>query len=268
MRLTAIYNVWSDSVELLEGSINSIRECVDSVIVVVSENSNGFVHDPFAVDVCHELHNKRLIDVLIKKEPLQGKNRSYNETLKRQTGVNHANTLGATHFLLMDSDEYYHSDEFTIAKEIIDETGTKGTVVSLRTYFAEPTLMLAKRENYFVPFIHELNQNTIIGGGSYPFWVDPTRKVKGMSIQSVKHLEFLDMHHFSYVRNDIDSKIQNSTAHVNLNRQKNVIFTDISNAHHTKYSEFYSCPLEEVPDIFEVKKGLAKWKKPIKGNRV
>lgn len=237
MTLAAIYNVW-DGAELLKGSIDSIRPFVDEVIIVYQDVSNyGERFDPLPfIEQCDA-------DVIIKHDP-HGRPLA-NEIAKRNKGIRQAIRTKCTHFLTLDCDEYYR--DFGEAKQAFIDSKRNGSVVSIHTYFKEPTLMLETDESYFVPFIHKLNRNTLSGGRIYPFRVDPSRRINE---QSVVRLPYF-MHHYSWVREDIGRKVRNSTAAKNLSKSTHL------NEYHKElkegdFLECYNSRLLRVPNWFNI----------------
>ncbi|HYG49274.1 MAG TPA: hypothetical protein VD905_00150, partial [Flavobacteriales bacterium] len=157
MKLAAIYNVW-DGEEFLRRSMDSVAPGVDLFIIVYQDVSNFNEHyDP--------LPNINLKDftkpvMLVKYTPTTwgGFN---NEIAKRNLGIDKAYCEGCTHFLHMDTDEFYK--DFVRAKELYIQSGADGSVCSLYTYFRWPTLRFETPDGYFVPFIHKLTAGTHAG---------------------------------------------------------------------------------------------------------
>jgi hypothetical protein len=205
MKLAAIYNIW-DGVEHLESSVNSIRNDVDYIIFVYQDVSNyGEKYDPLS-----ELQ-KIKHDVTFLYEPQLNSSPAFNEKSKRNIGIQIALKLGCTHFLHLDCDEVYPNFK-ELKKEFID-SGYDGSVCKINTYFGKANYCFDKFDNYYVPFIHKLNTDTVAGGRQYPFYVDPTRKINS---NNVSLLQSGSMHHYSWVRDDIERKIRNSTARCNI----------------------------------------------------
>lgn len=232
MKLAAIYNVW-DGVELLHGSMNCLRDHVDQFIIVYQDISNyGEQYDP--------LPDLQLLDFspfdlhIIKYMPQTIGIGFKNEINKRNAGLNAAMELGCTHFMHIDCDEYY--EDFGKAKQQYISSGKSGSVCRLYTYFKHPTWRLEKPDNYFVPLIHELKPHTVAGAGNYPFYVDPTRKINELNVAEIPSF----MHHFSYVRKDIDRKVRNSSARANI--EKSQLLKD-----------YHSKELEAFPEGFYIK---------------
>ena len=225
MNLVALYNVWSDSSELLEGSIKTIRENVDYIIAITQKTSNFGVYNDEGFKEAKRLEKLGLIDEVINYEPTS----RHKEREKRQHGLNKAIEKGRfTHFLMLDCDEYYKPDEFKKAKKYIYDENLTGSVLKMYTYFRHKYLRLENMDNYYVPFIHKLKPLTRNGISGYPFWVDPTRKINGCTKHNTEYIDFCRMHHYSYVRKNIKLKMENSTARDNI--INSTLLTDYENA--------------------------------------
>lgn len=207
MKLAAIYNVF-DGVELLEGSMNCIKYHVDTFIIVYQDVSNfGESYNP----LLEMEFLKKFNHTLIKYNPvaISGPHvGTENETAKRNVGIEEVKKQCCTHFLQLDCDEYYSREAFADAKEFYRYGKFKGSVCKMYNYFKEPTLRFDSLEDYYVPFIHELNQDTVTGINEYPFYCDKTRQVNEKDVVLLP----LTMHHFSWVRKDINRKCSNSSA--------------------------------------------------------
>lgn len=210
MKLCAIYNVW-DGVELLKYSINSIKNDVDLIIIVYQTKSNfGEEYNPLE-EIRKALPGDHPITLIQNYTPeyIGG---AVNEIKKRNLGLKLAYNEGCTHFLHLDCDEIY--EDFNKAKNLYVESGAEGSVCKLFTYFKLPTLRFETEDGYFVPFIHQLKEDTRAGEMRYPFYCDPTRMI---NCENVVELP-VHMQHFSWVRKDIERKFRNSSAKVNLEK--------------------------------------------------
>lgn len=221
MKLAAIYNVF-DGVELLPYSIKSIANHVD-VVIIVYQNTSNFGEEK-RTDVELSFYLAPLIfkniahAVYFRPKQING---TKNEIEKRQLGLEKAKEMNCTHFLFMDCDEIY--EDFGRAKKEFIQSGANGSVCKMFTYFKWPTLRFEYEDNYFVPFIHELKKDTVCGVKEYPFYVDPTRKVNCNSVALINER----MHHFSWVRKDIEMKVRNSSAKSNI--EKSTLLKDYYN---------------------------------------
>ena len=254
LKLIAIYNVW-DGEELLEGSIRQIREHVDFVLCVVQIGSNWGEHYSGGLEEARRLQGFGLVDsirfVNTGYLPPQAK-----ETQKRQLGIDYAIENGFTHFLHMDCDEYYNSTQFAQAKKQLEYESIDGSVCKIQTYYKSPLLKFHKLDDYYVPFIHRVKPETKCGlkaARDYPFYADPTRRIA--PVRGV--VEFdpgrIVMHHYSYVRRDIERKLRNSTARKNI--FNGTVLADYRNAKAGMAIESYGkgMRLVEAKDIFNIK---------------
>jgi hypothetical protein len=126
-------------------------------------------------------------------------------------------------------------------------------VCKLYTYFKSPTLRFDTPDGYFVPFIHELKPDTFAGDRQYPFYVDPTRRINETDVIELP----VFMHHFSWIRKDINRKVRNSSAKRNIERS--TLLADCL-SDDTKAGSFvkdYGKSLIEVTDRFQIEKALS-----------
>lgn len=205
MMLAAIYNVW-DGEELLIASMKSIEAHIDLFVIVYQNVSNfGEPHCPLTPEIKEFFadNKKQVITYDYAPGILGG---IINEKAKRQIGIDIAMDWGATHFLHMDCDEFF--EDFGKSKKEYEDGGHSGSVCSIFTYFKKPTWRLENLDGYFVPFIHKLNKDTKCGMSSYSFYVDPTRGINDSDIVALT----TPMHHFSWVRHNIERKVRNSSA--------------------------------------------------------
>ena len=202
-KLAGIWNVW-DGDEHLRKSIEQIRPHLDVVIVIYQNVSNsGELYEP---TLPHDL-----IDLSEFYIPAVGQSGQWNETMKRNRGLELAKSVGCTHFIQMDCDEMYFTEDFGLAKEQVYIKQLDASYCRLKTYYKYPTKQLFPDEDYFVPFIHKIHKETIMCfDKKYPAFADPTRRTNTYA----KHepIEWLRMHHYSFVRKDIQRKLRNSSS--------------------------------------------------------
>lgn len=210
MKLIAIYNVF-DGLELLEGSIKQIHdECFKLLIVHQRTSNYGEVDDEVERSVRGLALDYDKVNLLV-FEPDLSQSGSHNERKKRLAGLSAARQLGASHFMFIDCDEYYRTEEFRRAKDTIIKNDYDSTACRLFTYFKHPTYRLTPIENYYVPFISAIHVDLC---DTYPVYADPTRRTTGSRFYEFKQHEIM-MHHFSWVRNDLGKKLRNSSAKIN-----------------------------------------------------
>lgn len=257
MKLCAIYNVWHDW-DWLKLSVQNIRPCVDMVIIIASEKSNygevSKIPDVWGSEVS-QLHNRLAGVHLINYTPIHGFLPNVNETGKRNCGLDIARQHDCTHFVMMDADEFYNREDFAREKQrCIDNPDLAGLVCASQVYFKSPKLTVGLDVTR-VPFIHkitptlqhEFNRNYPFAWEGKQIRIDPTRS---LNIRSGVEWSDIIMHHYSWVRKDIDKKIRNSTARANIERS--TLRKDFALAKEGHYVEFYGKTLVRAQVDFNI----------------
>ena len=237
MKLGATYNVF-DGEELLEASIKSIKKNVDYVVVVYQTISNfGFECDPGLVPLLTRLQADGLVNQLIayvprrfnareKKELVSARatgaelggarvdqvaDTFFNELSKREIGRRACLREGCTHFMSMDTDEFYVEKELYRLKQLVSERGYEGILAKMRYFYKYPTCELLPHDDVnHVPVMYACRADMPFRLGSpYPYLIDPTRRVDGCRLLHVCERKDLEMFHYSFVRSNIQSKLVN-----------------------------------------------------------
>ena len=212
MILGVSYNIF-DGEEVLEGCIKQIREQVDFISVVYQTKSNfGNPADANLVPLLEDLKSRGLVDKLYLYEPttIEGFN---NEVTKRNIGLDLSRKANCTHHMSMDSDEYYTLEEFKYMKEQIEEKDADAAYCKMQTYYKTWEYALDPPEEYYVATIYKIKENAKFVF-QYPctVLVDPTRRMSKVNNPLVFTRENVQMHHGSYIRNDVRSKLENSSS--------------------------------------------------------
>lgn len=246
MNLVAIFTVWGDIIDLLPHSIKNIRPLVDKVIVVWSETSNYGEKDDaiklMADENCDEKVFFYNFEPDLKKYPVD------NERAKRNFGLQIAREQKATHFLMLDGDEFYKYSDI----KAVRDNFTGNSVCATQVYFAKPTLTIGL-DTTLVPFIHQLTPKLKFEWNrKYPhafvngqIKIDPTRQ---MNINDGVVMSPVIMHHYSWIRKDFKKKIRNSTARTNIERS--TILQDLLQSEPGYFCQFYGKTLVEAPNVF------------------
>lgn len=215
MKLGVSYNLF-DGEELLEYSIESIRKNTDYISVVVQEISNhGVKCSDGLLDHLEGLKKGKLIDEIhvynpsftdIPEQP------SYNETLKRNIGLNLSRNNNCTHHMSMDTDEFYNAAQFAYMKEKIEKENAETGFCQHCQYYKDSIYILANKEQEYVPTIEKITPDTqYIFKKNSTVATDPTRQTNN-SKHRIFSREEVEMHHMSFVRKDIRKKLTNSSA--------------------------------------------------------
>jgi hypothetical protein len=214
MKLGVSYNVF-DGEELLEGSIKQIRSEVDYISIVYQEISNfGDKCNEGLLPLLHDLISKKLIDEIYKYEPINTGGYK-NELNKRNVGLELSRKNGCTHHMSIDTDEYYDTNQFKFLKDVVDSGDYDSSACQMITYYNSPLYRLEPKEEYFVSLIFKIRNNTQYCNTQFPVIVDPTRKMNTSRCKIFTRDE-IEMHHMSYVRKDIQKKVNNSSAKTNF----------------------------------------------------
>lgn len=253
MRLCSIINVWACCIELLPFCIKNHLAFSDGVIVLWSQTSNhGQKSDACLEYILANGHDSRV--EFIQLEPMNGVKPLVNETRKRNHGIDIARQKRFTHFMVCDADEFYLPEEIEKDKLKFQDSKLNGLVSGLFVYISKPTLYT--NDHTLVPTIHRMTKDVYVGNfRDYPFAhyasgqarVDPSRRpffLNGIQMSDTK------CHHFSYVRRDIDLKINNSSA--NLKKSRELIYKELKEAKSGRHCNLYNQPLQETENFFNL----------------
>lgn len=209
MILGISYNVF-DGEELLEGSIMKIRELVDYVSVVYQTTSNFNKKNDKVELVVQDLLTRGIIDEILKFEPknVTGYN---NEIVKRNLGLQLSKKNLCTHHMSMDADEFYLPEEFKWMKNHLGEHD--GAYCKMQTYYKSWGYQLDPPEEYYVSTIQKIKPGSqYIFQYPSPVLVDPTRRMNKIVKPIIFRRDEIQMHHGSYIRENLRSKLENSSS--------------------------------------------------------
>lgn len=258
MKLAAIYNSWDDF-DILKASIENIRPLVDVVIVVFSYKSN-YGEDREGPDgSAYKFPYGNVPVYFIDYKTKPGIPPAENERSKRNYGLEYAKSIKCTHFLSCDTDEFYEPEPFLKEKERFLNENLNGLVCASQVYFKHPWLTIGL-DTTLVTFIHKITPNLKFEFNKrFPFAfdglnirIDPTRQ---LNIDSGVEWSQIIMHHYSYIRKDLEKKIRNSSARANLERS--TIRQDFALAKEGEMCNFYGKKLFRatvdfgIPDVYK-----------------
>jgi hypothetical protein len=188
--------------------------CVDHISLVVQYISNtGHDISDEAVALLDVIKKEYLVDDLIEYRPDLSLKPLENEMVKRQIGLRLAQKRGLSHFLTMDADEFYDPEQFRFARQYIEEREIAVSSAHTYLYIKRPIWRSEVVDITKVCFITRIDPFTTLKLGDYfPTLVDPTRRINGRN--KPFHLfdaEDVVMHHMNLVRNNMESKLINSS---------------------------------------------------------
>lgn len=222
MKLGIAYNLF-DGEELLEASLNSVRDCADYICVVYQTTSYyGNPASPKLENLLNNLKEKGLIDELYHyhKDFSKITNKHLLEREKRDLGLKLCKKRGMTHFLSMDVDEFYEKEQLERVKNFIAKRKIESTACSIYEYLKDPqyriidgcTFQTNGDYNFYCPFIMKINRFGKQKHNSkfFPTLVDPSRAINNSGKFYLFPVQDIVMHHMSTVRKDLDKKYKNS----------------------------------------------------------
>lgn len=253
MKLISIISTWADTLCLLPKCIDNHLQFSDEVIVCWSTTSNHGVKDDRMLEFV--AGNKYSRTTFLQVEPMLHRNGDYlmNETRKRNSGIQLAREKGCTHYIIADADEFYRPEDVAKDKGWFQHDSVVGLVCKIKVFVGKPTLW-CRDNNTIIPFIHRMKKDTYVGKFyDYPYaykakgdaQIDPSRRpneIEGIIMSET------ECYHMSYVREDIDKKIRNSTA--NLMRMEGRIRQDVRLASVGYKSLIYGQALQSCENIF------------------
>lgn len=233
MKLGVTYNIF-DGEEMLFFSLRNLRPMVQHINVVYQTMSNFGNENPNLEEQLKKYERAGLIDFLFKYEPifetddngkLHWQNGQNNEVRKRNIGLDICRANGCDAMMTLDCDELYDPQEFKFAKDDFELGDYDTSFCKMSTYYKEPIYRLFPKEEYYAPLFYKIKKDTTFGytSNDYPVILDPTRKVKA-GYARIYDREEIEMQHYAYVRNDIASKVINSSSQSDEVSKKKVIW--------------------------------------------
>ena len=210
MKLAVAYNIF-DGVENLETSVKNIRPLTDMLIGVYQSISNyGNVIDKDIPALLQRLGFHYIIEYI----PDLTQTPHFNEIAKRNIGLDIARQNGCELFMTMDCDEMYNLSELKRAKNEFERSGSDASACMMQTYYGNSRMVYAEPETYYVTLFFKTDSKDIRRFREFvqfPVLADPTRKLPSNKVL-VFPRSTIQMHHYSYVREDIRMKLINSSA--------------------------------------------------------
>lgn len=258
MKLGVSYIVF-DGVELLEHSIKQIRNHVDFIQVIYQTQS--WFGKPIKNEDMLELkrlERSNLVDELTlfsSFRPLQTKGSrdivtaKDLERAKRQVGLVTCKSRGCSHYLCMDVDEFYITEQFARAKEYIRSNNISLSAVSFLNYVNIPTLHRGS-DGSTVPFICKLDSTSKMQKGFFTK-CDPTRGISSIGKNNHKFSpKDILMHHMETVRKDLHLKYDSTTRSIFKRDRTSELVANIRSVNeNTKTFGFNKIIFPGTPDV-------------------
>lgn len=228
MKLGVSYNLF-DGEELLEKSILSIRSSVDHINVVYQKFSNyNFSASPDIESLLYKLKNEGKIDSITEYVTDFNLSPHQNEINKRNIGLKNSKDNHCTHHMSLDTDEFYIKEDLQKVKSFLQKNPEyDSSACQMKTYYKSGEYCISPPEDYYVSLIYKITSNNFTFT-DFPVLVDPTRRIKTDNC-AIFDRSVIEMHHMSYIRNDIKKKLQNSSAFINFSNSIDEIVNHFNN---------------------------------------
>jgi len=234
-KLGIAYNIF-DGEELLPFSLLCVRDVAHYIVVVYQITSNYGKRNKELVPLLKTLEQIGLIDELVYYEPSlefvdERGNKvvnvgSLNEQTKRNIGLEKCIENECGVFSSMDADEMYVFEDYNKALNIFIEGGYDSSFCQMETYYKLPDMKVVPPETYYVPlFYNVMGKRSVLKFSfieNYNLLCDGTRQIKA-GYPKIFSRDEIQMHHYSYVRNDISSKVYNSSSQMPESEKEKVI---------------------------------------------
>ena len=156
----------------------------------------------------------------------------FNEMTKREVGRRRCLAERCTHFMAMDTDECYLSDELAAAKKCMVEGKYEALLCRMRYFFKSPEYELLPHDDMnWVAVMYSLSPTMPFRlGCPYPCLLDPTRRLHNVRRLKTMERSQLQMYHYSFVRADnCVTKLLNVSNRVNYDGCKEGIDDFVKN---------------------------------------
>lgn len=210
-----------DDVCHLVNMLTEVRDQCDEIVVCLqNESYYGVPIQQKIIDHIKSLVEAKLVDDVIwfiphdMHEEEGDHSPRFVETDKRNFILDFLEKeRNCSHSIVVDSDEFYDADDFRKTKEIIDTSDNiMVSYCQYINYYRDYTHVMVWPFLCYVPFISESRFRFDFKNGSFDKPSDPTRryviKEKGVKY-CVFNFNVIKMHHLSWIRQDITSKIDN-----------------------------------------------------------
>lgn len=120
-----------------------------------------------------------------------------------------------SHSIIIDSDEFYSHDEFVTGMKDVEDNDLDVSYCQYINYYRDYRHVMVWPYKAYVPFVSDSSYRFDFNNGSFDKPSDPTRRYRideaGKRI-GVLPFDHIKMHHLSWIRKDICSKIDNWSA--------------------------------------------------------
>ena len=206
----AIYNSFY-GLELIEKSINSIRNCVDYIVVVHQKiGFNGASEPLINAKILKRLLENNLVDEIIYYDNQNELTPHQGVVEKRNIGLEYCKKNNCTFIMAMDCDELYDSGELIkeLSNMYVNNIDTLYSPIYVY-YYDEQHYYKA---TYFVSSIYRVNNRKFKLNKKSSVRVDLARKME----EGTYEISNMYMHHYSHLIKYFSDKVKNQRKKITL----------------------------------------------------
>ena len=233
MKLGVAYNIF-DGEEMLIHSLKNLRPMVDFICVVYQTTSNFGNENPNLEPTLKKYKEMGLIDFMYlysprikyKEDKVDWTSGTENEFVKRNLGLDICRANKCDAFMTIDCDELYDKNQFQFAKKDFEQGGYDTSFTQMRTFYKHPIFEVTPPEQYYCPLFYKIKKDTKFTyefANPYPVNIDPTRRVKA-GYSRIYQRDEIEMYHYAYVRHNLKSKVENTSAQMDDISKQQVCF--------------------------------------------
>jgi hypothetical protein len=209
-KVGAAYNSFY-GLDLIKKSLNSIKDCVDYIVVVHQKiGCNGKpepeINDAIIKDL---LENKYIDDIVYYDTSTDSQNCILK---KRNVGLDYCRKNGCDFILPLDADELYKHDELQYELNEMYDKNIKTLYSPIKSYYYDEHHCFD--DTYFVPTAYRIDdRNFGICKSESGILADPVRKMDERTYKIAN----MYMHHYTYLKDSFLYKVDNSLAVIENN---------------------------------------------------
>jgi hypothetical protein len=208
-KVGAAYNTFY-GLEMIEESINSIKNVVDYIVIV--HQKKGFNGNPEPKENKEILERLRAIAEIVYYKPGGDKRAGVLE--KRNIGLEYCKKNDCDFIMPLDTDEIYNEIELLHEIKFMHKNNIDTLYSSIKAYYYSRDYYF--NDTYYVPSVYKINQRKFEKQKSSVL-CDPLRKMKEGNYRVSK----MPMHHYTYLLENFIEKVDNSIMSMNPDLKDN-----------------------------------------------
>lgn len=234
-KLGIAYSVFDD-LDHLRQSLLSVRDNADYIIITYQNVSYTGRQASFNIyaELC-KLRKEGLIDNIQEYKPDFKLTTKGNEIRKRNLGLSICKDHYCTHYITMDCDEVFIPKQFKEAKQIVYDYNYKASFIFSQTYYKDRHHVISPPEKFHIPFIYKIIDESKfkLDAKIEGIVADKSRKMTDIGNDLIIfERDFIELHHLSYVRDDIVNKLKNKASGLSEERITKIVDS------YNRFSEF------------------------------